>query len=207
MDVEKNLTEQEGLDLIQRMIFVAKREQQDDGKRWIFWGYALLTVSVFTLLNLQFGWMADPYICWNIFGVLVLGYFLYRMIHYFIVKPTKVRTYTRDLLNRLNIGFLISLALILVAMNRRLEPVVGFPLLISLYGFWVLIHGTALDFKPSVIGAFFVWGFALVGLFLTTLEGVMLVHAGAVLCGYIIPGHIARNEFSKLNRQVQTHRV
>jgi hypothetical protein len=32
----------------------------------------------------------------------------------------------------------------------------------------------------------------------------MLLHAGAVLCGYIIPGHIAYKEFNKVNsRELQ----
>ena len=76
----------------------------------------------------------------------------------------------------------------------------GFPLLINLYAFWILIYGSALSFKPSVIAAYIVWAIGFVALFVKTFDVVMLLHAAAVLAGYIIPGHIANNEFKKLQR-------
>jgi len=38
-------------------------------------------------------------------------------------------------------------------------------------------------------------------LFVKTFEWVMILHALAVLIGYIIPGHIANKEFKKLHRK------
>ncbi|HEY0751806.1 MAG TPA: hypothetical protein VGD26_11660, partial [Chitinophagaceae bacterium] len=77
----------------------------------------------------------------------------------------------------------------------------GFSLLLGLYGFWILIYGTVLNFKPSVIGAFITWAFAFVSLFVPPdrFDLTMLIHAVAVLCGYIIPGYMANRQFRKLN--------
>jgi hypothetical protein len=113
-----------------------------------------------------------------------------------------VKTYTRDLFEKLNIGFFIFLALIIVSINLGIGPVKGFALLIALYGFWILIYGTILNFKPSFIAAFLTWGLALGGMFVreTDFQTTMLLHGFAVLIGYIIPGHIAYNEFKKINR-------
>ena len=53
---EKNLTEQESLQIIQRMIETAKVEQKDDGRGWIAWGWTLFAISILTYFNIQFGW-------------------------------------------------------------------------------------------------------------------------------------------------------
>jgi len=64
-----------------------------------------------------------------------------------------------------------------------------------------LIYGTALNFRPSVIGAYVSWAIGFAALFMKTFEHVMMLHGLAVLAGYIIPGHIAYNEFKKLKRK------
>jgi hypothetical protein len=116
----------------------------------------------------------------------------------FIKKNVRVKTYTKSLFDKLNAGFFICIMFNIFAINLGVSPEKGFALLIGLYGFWVLIYGTALDFKPSVIASFITWTFGFIALFQNDFKVVMLLHAGAVLSGYIIPGHIARNEFKKL---------
>jgi hypothetical protein len=206
MNEEKQLTEQESLSIIRQMINSAKKEQKDDGRGWIIWGWMLFFTSVLTLLNMRFDWY-QTFIFWNVFGIITIVYFIYETIKFFFFKKTeKVRTYTGDLLAKLNIGFFISLMFIIISINvgaRIMDNIatvnIGFSLLISLYAFWILIYGTALNFKPSIIGAYVSWAIGLVALFLNDFEKVMALHALAVLCGYIIPGHIANREFNKLH--------
>ena len=38
---EKKLSEQESLQIIQEMIYTAKKEQKDNGMGWIVWGWML----------------------------------------------------------------------------------------------------------------------------------------------------------------------
>jgi hypothetical protein len=92
--------------------------------------------------------------------------------------------------------------MIIISMNVGVPPVKGFSLLLGLYGFWILVYGAALDFKPSIMGAYLTWGFGFAGLFLENdqFDITMLLHAAAVLLGYIIPGHIANREFKRINR-------
>jgi hypothetical protein len=212
---EKQLSEQDSFLLIQQMIHTAKKEQKDDGAGWILWGWLLFAASVLTVLNMRFHWFRDLFLFWNVFGGFTIVYFLYKSITYFFVNKTqRVKTYTSDLFARLNTGFFISLLFIIVSINvgARLlynkygvddgTPVrIGFALLINLYAFWVLVYGTALNFKPSVIGAYCTWAIGFAALFMKTFEQVMLLHALAVLAGYIIPGHIANKEFKKLHRK------
>ena len=199
MEDEKSLTEHESLQLIRQMIFSAKKEQKDDGKGWIIWGWMLFLASILTVINIQYKWM-DDFFFWNIFGGVSLLLLLYQVVSgIFFTKTEKVKTYTKDLFSKLNTGFFICLMFIIVAMNVGIQPRIGFSLLINLYAFWILIYGSALDFKPSVIGAYLTWILGFVALFAKTFEQVMLLHAAAVLVGYIIPGHIANNEFKKLH--------
>lgn len=226
---EQISSEQESLQIIRQMIQTAKQEQKEDGKGWILWGWTLFAVSILTYFNIQFDWFNTSFF-WNAFGGVVAIYFVYHRLKYFFVKkPERVKTYTKDIFDKLNVGFFIFLILIIVSMNVGVPPGKGFMLLIGLYGFWILIHGTALNFKPSVIAAYITWGVGFAGLFidrfihpgalnnlpanvvariaLERFQWVMLFHALAVLCGYIIPGHIANKEFNKLKKGAIVHSV
>ena len=220
---EKILSEQESLNIIQQMIQTAKQEQKDDGKGWIIWGWTLFVVSLLTYANIEFGWY-DTAFFWNVFGGLVALYFVFSILRYlFSKRPEKVKTYTSDLFHKVNSGFFVFLILIIVSMNRGVPPSKGFMLLIGLYGFWILIYGAALNFKPSIIAAYVTWAIAFTGLFIDKFihpetpdnlpidamtaiirerfQWVMLFHALAVLVGYIIPGHIANKEFNKIHKK------
>jgi hypothetical protein len=195
---ERPLTEQESLSLIQQMIQTAKAEQKDDGKEWIVWGWVLFAASILTFLNLQSHWFGT-YFFWNLFGLFTIGFFLYRVVtRFFFKKPQRVKTYTAAIFEKLNAGYFIFLFFIIFAINLGVGPAKGFALLIALYAFWVLIHGTVLNFKPSIVAAFVMWGIGFVCLYLQNLQWIMLLHGLAVLIGYIIPGHIANREFNKI---------
>ncbi|HEV8270712.1 MAG TPA: hypothetical protein VGQ04_05360 [Chitinophagaceae bacterium] len=199
MEQEKKMTEQESLLIIQQMIQTAKQEQKDDGKGWILWGWLLFTASVLTYINLKTQWFSN-YFFWNVFGIASLLLLLFSVVRtFFFKKIDKVKTYTAELFQKLNIGFFISLLLIIVAINRGVSPVLGFSLLLGLYGFWILIYGAGLNFKPSIIGAYITWACAFAGLFVETFGWTMVLHATAVLLGYIIPGHLANIEFKKIH--------
>ena len=195
---EKNISNEESLLIIEQMIQTAKKEQKDDGIGWIIWGWLLFLASAATFLNIKMQWF-NTFFFWNAFGIISVLLGLFECGRALLRKKVKrVKTYTQDLFEKLNFGFIVSLLLIIVSMNTRgVSPIQGFGLLLGLYGFWILIYGTVLNFKPSIIGAIITWAFAAVSLFAINFEQTMLLHALAVLCGYIIPGHIAHKEFNK----------
>ena len=196
---EKQISGQEGLAIIQQMINTAKKEQKDNGMGWIIWGWLLFLASVFTYINIKTQWRSTWFF-WNLFGAFTLVVLLYQVIRYsFFRRKDKVRTYMKDLFEKLNVGFFIQLFFVILAMNLGISPLKGFAILIGTYGFWILIYGALLDFKPSIIGAFVTWAFGIGALFAESFEQTMILHAAAVLFGYIIPGHIAYKEFKKLS--------
>ena len=198
---QKELSEQESLLIIQQMIQTAKQEQKDDGLGWIIWGWLLFAASVLTWLNMKFDWFSH-YLFWNAFGCIAGLLMIYELTRdFFFKKNQKVKTYTSDLFRKLNGGFFIFLIMIIFSMNLGVPPVKGFALLIGLYGFWILIYGAALDFRPSIIGAFITWGFGFGALFVKEhhFDETMILHGLAVLFGYIIPGHLANRALKKIN--------
>lgn len=211
---ERNMSELESLSLIRQMIQTAKKEQRDNGMGWIVWGWMLFLASILSVVNVHFSWV-QQFFFWNAFGIVTAVYFLFKITKFFFFKEkTTVKTYTADLFNKLNAGFFISLIFVIVSINIasrvlydkygtfEITPVnIGFALLINLYAFWVLIYGTALNFKPSIIAAYFTWAVGITALFMKTFELVMLLHALAVLIGYIIPGHIAYKDFKKVQQE------
>ena len=151
---DKPINEQESLDLIRQMIHTAKKEQKDDGRGWILWGWMLFLASVLTVANIRLQWF-NTFFFWNLFGAFTVVAMIIETIQNIRKRNSeKVRTYTKDLFQKLNLGFFISLMFIIVSINVGVSPIIGFPLLINLYAFWILIYGTALDFKPSIIAAY-----------------------------------------------------
>jgi hypothetical protein len=207
MEQEKQMNEHESLLIIQQMIDTAKQEQKDDGKDWIIWGWMLFLASVLTVLNMQFKWF-QVFFFWNIFGLITLVVMLYETIVTLVKgKKKKVKTYTQEIFDKLNVGFFISLMFIIFSMNLGINPMKGFPLLMNLYGFWILIYAAVLNFKPSMIGAYIMWALAFTALFAQNFTMVMLLHASGVLCGYIIPGHIANIKFKEVTARKSSNKI
>lgn len=198
----KMLNEQESLSIIQRMIETARQEQKDDGMGWITWGWILFAASTLTFINSFTQWF-KPFFFWNVLGPITLLILAYGLIaDKFGKKKERVKTYTGDLFKKLNAGFVIMLLILIMSMNltNGPKPIVGFALIMALYGFWMLIYGAAFDFTPSVYGAYLTWSIAIGGLFVPAFKWTMLLHSLAILIGYIIPGYLANSEFKKSNR-------
>jgi len=115
---EPQLSEQESLQIIKQMIERAKQEQKDDGRGWIIWGWLLFGASVLSFINQYTHWFFQ-YFFWNIFGIasfLLLVFNVYNLV--IKTKAKRIRTYTSALYEHLNIGFFISLALIILSINQ-----------------------------------------------------------------------------------------
>ena len=194
---DNQLTGEESFSIIQQMIETAKREQNDDGLGWISWGWMLFVASALTVINLHTNWV-NEFFFWNAFGLATIVFMVISSIRSNMTRrKARVKTYTKEIYNKLNIGFAITLMLIVVGMNVGVGPKLGFCMLMAIYGFWVLIYGALFNFKPSQIGSYFIWACALAGMFMKTWEWVMILHGAAVFAGYIIPGHMAYYEFKK----------
>jgi hypothetical protein len=107
-----------------------------------------------------------------------------------------VKTYVQELLDRLGAGFFISLFAI-VAAGFISKTSFGFGYYYILYAFWMFIHGSAIRFRPLIIGAYVNWMAAIAIFLLKDTTQIMIVSAIAVFIGYLVPGYMLKVEYKK----------
>ena len=184
MDNDQQLSKEKSLEIIQQMITQAKTNFSDNGLGWLLWGMMIFLSSLSTYYFLYVG--ADTiFLGWNIFGLITII-----LLMYDIFRPKKklVRTYVGDLMRLVDIGFIISLFTIIFAINVAVNPNSGFGFFLMIFAFLMLIKGGAVKSRSLMVGAAVNWAGA-IGIFINKdFKYDMLIMAGAVLIGYIIPG-------------------
>lgn len=195
MENEQQLTGQKGLELIQQMINQAKSNISDNGIGWLLWGTMLFLASLSTFFFIYTS-AENIYWGWNIFGlftIAALGYDIFK------TKKKVVRTYVDDLLRLVDIGFTISLFTVIFAINVAVSANNGFGFFLMIFAFMMLIKGGAVKSQPLVIGAAVNWAGAIAMFLNKEFKYDMLIMAGAVLIGYIIPGFLLWMKYRKSN--------
>jgi hypothetical protein len=190
---EEKLSNQQSLEIIHRMISQARNKVNDDGNEWIIWGTLIFLASITTYVLIEIEY-SIIFLGWNIFGLLAILILIFRL---FKRKPKQVRTYLDELLVLFDIGFIICMLLIIFSINVAVSPNAGFGYLLMIYAFLMLIQGGAMKFKPLIIGAVINWIGAIAIFWNKEFKYDMLITAGAVLFGYIIPGLILRSQSMK----------
>lgn len=199
MENDQQLTNQQSLDIIQQMIAQAKTNISDNGLGWLLWGTMIFLASFSTYFFIN----ADApniYLGWNIFGVFTIV-----MLTYDIFKPKKkkVRTYVSDLLRLVDLGFTISLFTVIFAINFAVSANGGFGFFLMIFAFLMLIKGGAVKSRSLMVGAAVNWAGAIAMFVNKEFKYDMLIMAGAVLIGYIIPGLLLWMKYKKLNTSLK----
>lgn len=184
MSNDQPLSNEKSMEIIQQMISQAKTTITDNGVGWLVWGTMNILASVSTYIFIE----ADAeniFLGWNIFGILTII-----LLTYSLFKPKKkvVRTYIGDLLRLVDIGFIVCIFIIILAINVAVSPNNGFGFLLMIFGFLMLIKGGAIRSRSLIIGAAVNWLGAIAIFFNKEFKYDMLIMAAAVLIGYIIPG-------------------
>ena len=191
---EKKMTEEESLHLIHQMIQVAKADHRENVSGWLIWGWLLFIASVSSAILTYM--KITGYISWVWSGILVIGVGIYIVFHVMKRRDEKVKTYVQELLDRLGNGFFISL-FVIVAASFIVKTSYGFGYYYILYAFWMYIHGSAIRFRPLMVGAYVNWVAAIAIFLIKDTAPIMIVSAIAVLIGYLIPGYMLQAEYRK----------
>jgi hypothetical protein len=191
---EKKLSGEESLLLIQQMIQVAKDEHREKGDGWLIWGWLLFVASIASCI-MSYAKLGR-YIGWVWLGMLAVGLVVYAIGHLQKQKREKVQTYVQELLNKIESGFFISLFAIVASIYIG-NSNFSFGYFYILYAFWMFIHGSAIRFRPLIIGAWVNWAAAIAIFLIKDFKYDMMISALAVLVGYLIPGYMLRAEHRK----------
>lgn len=190
----ENLKPEESLQLINTMINKAKNKLADDGFHLIFWGWlvfgAAMAHYITVMMDIPYG-----YVVWPILmplGGIISGFYGYKQ-----TKKDNVKTYIDVYLGYLWGAFAIAMVLTLVCMPSHGIKITYFFLMI-LYGIATFVSGGLLNFKPLVIGSLFSFACAGISIFLGEPEQLLVISV-ALLCSYIIPGHLLRSKYKSQN--------
>lgn len=192
---EKELKHEESLRIIHEMIGNARSRIVDNGISWLLWGSFIILASLATFFLID-AEAENIFIGWNVFGIIAIIIFFYNWL-----KPQKkkVKTYVDEILQWAEVGFAISLFVIIFSINISVGPNNGFGYFLMLYAFLMMIQGGAMKFKPLIFGAVINWIGALAIFYCTVFKYDMLITAAAVFIGYIIPGFILYKQAKKSN--------
>jgi len=195
---EKQLTGHESLALINQMISKAKNEITDNGVGWLLWGGMIFLASMSTYFIIELGLNVNLYIGWNVFGLIAIPLMIYQVIRQ--KRVLKTRTYVDELLYLFDIGFTVCIFVVIISINVGVPPSQGFGYFLMVYAFLMLIQGGVIRFKPLFIGAIINWTGAIAIFYVDQFKYDMLITAGAVFIGYIIPGLMLRRQYTKRMR-------
>lgn len=193
MEKDKQLSGEESLAIIHQMINQAKTNITDNGIGWLLWGTMLFLTSLSTYIFIDIGY-GNIFMGWNIFGLVTIV-----LLSYDIFKPKKklARTYLDDLLRLVDIGFMVSLFIVIFSINVAVSANDGFGFFLMIFAFLMLIKGGAIKSRSLMIGAVVNWIGAIAMFLNKEFKYDMLIMAGAVLIGYIIPGILLQLEFRR----------
>lgn len=187
------LNEKEALLLIEEMINSTKQEVKDNGFYYILWGWLVFIAAITDYVLLVFMDNNQHALVWAI--LMPLGGLVSVIKGRKDAKKQRVKTYIDEAIKYLSIAFSISLFIICFIMPMTNNSWrVFYPTLMVIYAFAVFIFGGLLRYKPLIYGAFMNWALAIVGYFVTY-DWQLLLLALAVLCSFVIPGHLLNRRF------------
>jgi hypothetical protein len=186
------MTEQQSLQIIQRMILEAKRTLKDDGSLYLLWGWAVLLSAVAHFALLEFSDFGHPYVVWGSMPIvgIVYGFLISKK-----ARATQVATYIHEFMLFQWGGFIITLV-ILFGFMPQMGFENGYPVVILLIGLSHFVSGGVLKFKPLIFGAALCWPIAIVA-FLSPFKYQLLLLGLAVIFSNILPGYWLRSNFKE----------
>jgi len=197
--MNQEMTQEESLAIMQKMIASSRKRILDDGKIYLMWGIAVTLAAV-----LEFFWIKSAgynslhWIGWPIFMPLAgigTGILVSKM-H----KKTNVRTHFDEVMSYLWPSFGAMLAIIIImAMFQYITWSTAYPLIIGMYGTATFISGGLLKLRVMQIGAAACWLLALISVEFS-FDYQLLFLITAIWISYIIPGII-------LNRKAKASNV
>ena len=191
MENEKQLTEQQSLELITRMINKAKDDYKETGVGALMWGSVVTVCSLVSFANYYQRWPWADYI-WFLTLIAVVPQVIISVREN---RRLKYKTYNYDAMGGIWISFGISIFLLSFFASSFNVPN-GYSLFLILYGIPTFATGFARRFPPMIIGGIACWIFAIVSMYVT-FPYAMLLTAAAAFISWFIPGMILRKRYLK----------
>jgi len=191
MKNKKELNEQESLQIIRSMIEAAKNDVKADAFIFLLWGWLVFVASMLQFVIIKMEWSVNQSLPWLLMplgGIITPIYIALKR------KQEKVRTHVTESLKYIWIAFTVVLLIILFF--NKMDFMQVLPVIMCLYGIGLFLSGSALKFKPLLVGGVFCWLCAIAGFYIQSVY-LLVILAICVLGGYIIPGYMLKSNNEK----------
>ncbi len=197
MPTEKELTHEESLDLITRMINTTRKDYYETGVSALLWGSVITVASLVTFTSCYFRIWGDlAHYIWFLTFAAVIPQVIISIRE---SRVRKAKTYDGSYMVAIWTSFAVVMFLLSWYSNTFNPPQEG-ALFMIVYGIPTFITGFARQFKPMLIGGIACWVFAILSthcLFPFT----MLYLAASALVAWFIPGLILRSRYLKAKQK------
>jgi len=192
---ERNMTESESMLLISSMINKAKNRFNETGFLYFLWGWFVLICCITQFVAAYFFKYEHSYYIWFVtWAVLIYQVFFLRKKR----QSRTVRTYTDDINAFVWITFFIcGVLLVFILIQLKKYDAIN-PVILVMYGMPTFLSGIILKFKPLLMGGIICWVIAFISPFID-LDFQLLLIACSIISGWIIPGYLLKEKFTKEN--------
>jgi len=192
---EKELSNEESLRLINRMIYEAKGYFYESGLSAIIYGFAILICTILSWF-FEKKMLAFPF---HPFFLMTPVFFIQGWIQYKEEKKKKVKTFTDEAIDFVWTGFFLS-TLAALCGNFANAGYIVVTIILFLTAFAVFLTGLLSKFRYNVICGFICLLIAIASFFIQNVNIYLLLAADAIMV-WLIPGFILRAYFKKQNHE------
>lgn len=191
MTEEKQLSNQESLQLINRMIHEAKGYFHESGLGALVYGFSIIICSVLAWLRIK-EMIALPF---HPFYMLIPVFFIQSFIQMREEKKKKAKTFTDEAIDHVWVGYFLAVFTSFTAAfaGYNYEIISFVMILTGLTGF---ITGALAKFRYHMVAAVITWLIAAFSFFVQN-EHIYLLLAIVAVLVWVIPGFILNNIFRK----------
>jgi hypothetical protein len=191
---EKELSSEESMRLINRMIYQAKGYFYESGLSAIVYGITVLICAILTWLY-EKNIMAFPF---NPFLLMTPVFFIQGWIQYKEEKKKKVKTFTDEAIDYVWTGFFLATIAALCG-NFANAGYIIVTIILFLIAFAAFITGLISKFRYNIFCGIVCLLIAIVSFFIQNVNIYLLLAADAVLV-WLIPGFILRAHFKNTHQ-------
>lgn len=191
---EKEFTPIDSLQIIRSMIESTRHSLYDSSPYFLLWGWAVMIACVTQFLMLLFK-NPNHSLSWAI--IIPITLVVYFIMIFKQAKKEKVKTFVGEA-NGFLWTALGSCFIVFPFIFSKIGWQFCLPFYILIYGVGTFVSGKLMDYKPLVYGGVICYPLAIITPYVSYNYQLLLASL-AILVSYIIPGHLLRAHYKKVN--------
>jgi hypothetical protein len=182
----ENLSNQESLEIISKMISTAKGNISQGAFHMLLWGWVVMILSASHFVLLKFQLLDHPEMVWLL---AIPTFFVSFYVGYKRGSRASVSTHIDRMYSWIWMAFPVTFLILFFLVMGKWDIIN--PVILALAGYATFLSGKLIRFKPMVYGAIGFWIWAIIAYYAGPLYGMLATSAG-ICTGYLIPGYLLK---------------